>query len=121
MSTNPTPIKTIDLLDIILQSLNDNKAIDVKSFDVSHLTDVTDHVIVCTATSKRHALTLADKASIIAKSNGEKPLSSEQDDSSEWILIDFVDVVVHIMLAEAREFYSLEKLWNITESSRQQS
>ena len=106
---------------LVVTTLEDHKAIDIKDFDVTHLTDVTDHIVVCTATSKRHALTLADKTSTIAKQQGEKPLSSESDNSSEWILIDFVDVVVHIMLAETREFYSLEKLWNMTESSRQQN
>lgn len=116
MST--TPIHTDKLLSLILTTLDDHKAIDVKHFDVKHLTDVTDHVIVCTATSKRHALTLTDKVSTIAKQNGEKPLSSENDDSCEWMLIDFVDVVVHIMLANTREFYSIEKLWNMTESKR---
>ena len=111
---------TDQLLELILTTLDDHKAIDVKSFDVKHLTDVTDNVIICTATSKRHALTLSDKVSTIAKQNGEKPLSSENDDACEWVLIDFVDVVVHIMLASTREFYSIEKLWNMTESKRQQ-
>ncbi len=105
---------------LIITALEDNKAIDIKSFDVTHLTDITDTIVVCTSTSKRHALTLAEKVSLLAKQQGERALSTEGDDNSEWILIDFVDVVVHIMLAETREFYSIEKLWNMTESSREQ-
>ena len=105
---------------LVITALEDNKAIDIRSFDVTHLTDVTDSIVVCTSTSKRHALTLAEKVSVLAKQKGEQALSTEGDDDSAWILIDFVDVVVHIMLAETREFYSIEKLWNMTETSRQQ-
>ncbi|MBV54072.1 MAG: ribosome silencing factor [Coxiellaceae bacterium] len=118
MNTNTLSSKALH--ELVVAALDDNKAIDIKSFDVTHLTDVTDSIVVCTSTSKRHALTLAEKVSLLAKQKGERALSTEGDENSEWILIDFVDVVVHIMLAETREFYSIEKLWNMTESSRQQ-
>lgn len=100
--------------------LEEHKGIDINSLDVRELTDIMDIMIICTATSTRHARTLADKLVQAAKGAGIMPLGVEGEQPGEWILIDLADVVVHIMLAQTREFYSLEKLWAMTESLRKQ-
>lgn len=104
---------------LAVKALDDNKAVDISDLDVTSLTDVTDHVIICSATSSRHAASLADKLIREMKSAGVKPLGVEGQKEGEWILIDLADVVVHIMLPDAREFYDLENLWTITEQFRE--
>lgn len=106
------------LIQLIETTLGDNKAQDVQSLDVSKLTNITDAMIICTATSSRHASSLADKVVRACKNEGYKAYSSHADQDSSWILIDFSDVVVHVMLNESRELYSLEKLWSFTEDAR---
>ena len=108
-----------ELNDIIYNALDDNKALEITSLTVSHLTDMTDIMIICTATSNRHAKTLADKVCRACKSQDKRPYSITGADEAQWVLIDFNDIVVHIMLADTREFYNLEKLWALTESSRE--
>ena len=106
---------------LILTVLDDNKAVDVRHLDVTELTDVTDTMIICSGTSSRHVQTLATKVVQAVKQNGVQPLSHEGENSGDWVLIDLADTVVHIMHPEAREFYSLEKLWTSTEKARSQA
>lgn len=109
-----------ELASLVLQTLEDNKAINVTEMDVSPLTDSIDTMVVCTATSSRHAKSLAHKVTDAVKQSGVRPFGIEGEEYGEWILIDLSDVVVHIMLAEQREFYHLEKLWTVTEEVRKQ-
>jgi ribosome-associated protein len=109
------------LTKLVLDTLDDNKAIDVVELDVSDMTEVIDTMVICSATSSRHAKTLADKLVQATKDHDFRPLSIQGTDDGEWVLIDLLDIVVHIMLPEAREFYSLEKLWSTAIDHRQQS
>ncbi len=108
-----------ELNKLIIDVLEDNKAADITTIDVNKLTGMTDQLIICTATSTRHALALANHVVVASKRNGLKPYGVEGDNVGDWVLIDLQDIVVHIMLAETREFYSLEKLWTVTETARQ--
>lgn len=110
-----------DLEKIIFDALDNNKAIEITKIDVSKMTSVIDTMFICTSTSSRHAKTLAEKVSESAKAAGFRPLSIQGEELGEWVLVDLLDVVVHIMSAEAREFYSLEKLWNTALNNREQS
>jgi ribosome-associated protein len=113
------PIESKDLIAFVESTLSAHKALDIKVLDVSSLTDVMDAMVICTATSTRHAASTADKLIVAAKKIGVKPFNSiENQTDTGWILVDLLDVVVHIMLAETREFYSLEKLWTVTEAAR---
>jgi ribosome-associated protein len=103
---------------LALNVLNDHKAVDISDLDVTQLTSITDRVIICTATSTRHGATMADKLMQAMKAEGVPLLGVEGYPSSDWILIDLADIVVHIMSPEAREFYDLEKLWAMTEEVR---
>ncbi|ACJ18746.1 ribosome silencing factor [Coxiella burnetii] len=113
-------MKSAELANLVINTLDEHKALQITDLDVTALTDLMDRMIVCSATSKRHASALADKVIRRAKENGIRPLGVEGEAEAEWILIDLYDVIVHIMLPEVRDFYSLEKLWSVTETARQQ-
>ena len=109
------------LSEIVTTALDDNKAVDVKTIDVRKLTSITDYMIICSATSTRHAKTIADKVLRATRDHGIKHIGVEGEADSDWVLIDLSDIVVHIMLPSAREFYSLEKLWTVTEKARKKA
>ena len=110
-----------DLKNLIVNTLEDGKAVDVTPLDVRDLTSIADIFVICTATSTRHAKSLADKIIIAAKAHGVMPLNVEGELTAEWILVDLQDIIVHILLAEQREFYQLEKLWSTAEAMRKHS
>ena len=99
------------LLKIILDNLSDHKAQDIVNLDVRKLTDITDYMVICSATSSRHVQTLTKHLITGVKQQGIRPLGVEEDPAGNWNLIDLEDVIVNIMLPETREFYALEKLW----------
>ena len=101
-----------DLLTAISSALTDMKGKDIVQLDVRGLSNVTDYMVIATGTSNRHVKSLADEVSFKAKQNGVLPLGIEGEMSGDWVLSDLGDVVVHVMQAEAREFYDLERLWN---------
>ncbi|AKQ33584.1 ribosome silencing factor [Candidatus Coxiella mudrowiae] len=111
-------MKSGELVKLVINTLDEQKGLQISEFDVTALTDLADHVIICSATSKRHANALADKVIRRAKENGVRPLGVEGETEAEWILIDLHDVIIHIMLPEVRNFYSLEKLWSMVENAR---
>ena len=96
---------------LVLDALDDLKAINTVSLDVSGLTDVMDHMVIASGSSSRHVKSLATNVSVEAKKRGLHPLGVEGADQGEWVLVDFGDVVVHVMLPATRDFYDLERLW----------
>ncbi|MCH9643755.1 MAG: ribosome silencing factor [Gammaproteobacteria bacterium] len=114
-------MKTEELTQLVIKTLDDNKAVDIRDLDVSHLTDITDLMIICSGSNNRHISALADKVQRATREHQVRPISVQGEESNEWILIDFGDIVVHIMQPETRDFYNLEKLWSMTEKVRQQT
>lgn len=104
------------LLQQIHESLEAMKAQDVSALNVEALTDVADYMVIATGTSNRHVKSLAEHVALEAKKAGLPALGIEGDDVAEWVLVDFGDIVVHIMQPSIREFYDLESLWSGLES-----
>ncbi len=95
----------------IVQALVDAKGQDIKVLDVRKVTDFTDYMIIASGTSSRHVQTLADKICVRMKELGLMPIGREGEAVGDWVLIDFGDVVAHLMRPQARDLYNLEKLW----------
>jgi ribosome-associated protein len=101
------------LEEIVAAALDDLKAVDVHSLDVRHLTTVTDTMVVASGRSDRHVRAIAGAVVEQCKRAGFRPLGVEGERSGEWVLVDLADLVVHVMLPRVREFYNLEKLWDM--------
>jgi ribosome-associated protein len=111
-----TAAKT-SLLAVINNALADLKAQEVVAIDVTRLSDVMDTLIIASGSSNRQVRALAQHAAEEAKKNGMPAMGMEGIDDGEWALVDFGDVVLHVMQPETRAFYELEKLWLIPGSS----
>ncbi len=106
-------IKAEQLKDMCVEALEQVKARDVRVLDVRDRTGVTDFMVVCSGTSNRHIRSLAGNVQVELKKSDIRPLGVEGERDAEWVLVDFGDVVVHVMLPEAREFYDIERLWTV--------
>lgn len=98
----------------IQQILDEHKAIDINLLDVSSLTAITDYMVICSGTSRRHVNALKNHVVTDLKSEDIRAIGIEGEDLGEWVLIDYGNVLVHIMQEKTREFYALEKLWEVS-------
>lgn len=106
-------------VEIAVHALEELKGQNIVVIDTKDKSDVFDAMIIATGTSDRHVKSLADQLVQEAKAKSLSVLGVEQDRS--WVLVDLYDVIVHVMLEETREFYSLEKLWQISSNQKQAS
>ena len=105
-----------ELKDIVIKSLEDMKAQDIKVLDVRGKTSITDLMIFASGTSDRHVKSIAETVAFQAKQAGEAPLGTEGAVEGEWALVDLNGVVVHIMQPKVRDYYQLERLWGTSEN-----
>lgn len=103
-----------ELVALARDALEDLKAVDPVVLDVRSLSSVMDWLLIASGTSSRHVKSLADNVLKEAKEQGARPLGVEGENAGEWVLVDFGDVVVHVMQPVARHFYDLERLWSVT-------
>ncbi len=103
---------------LVLSTLEELKAVDIKSVDVTGLSPLTDHFVVASGNSTRHVKSMADKLVQAAKAKGVQPLGVEGEREAQWILVDLNDIIVHLMLPQARAFYNIEKLWEASSEQR---
>jgi len=91
--------------------MRDKKATDALILQVAPLTSVADYLVIGSADSDRQASAIADHISGVLSRSGSKPLSVEGRGASQWVLMDFGDVIAHIFRQDVREHYALERLW----------
>jgi ribosome-associated protein len=104
-------MKPEELRDLAINALDDMKGIDIAAMDVRTVTSIADYMVICTGRSTRHVKALAESVSMKAKEMKVSYVRTEGEQECEWVLVDLGDVVVHVMTAESRAFYSLEDLW----------
>ncbi|QEQ95662.1 ribosome silencing factor [Neptunomonas concharum] len=104
-------MQTEQLIEIVRSALEDMKARDIDVIDVRGKSSITDYMMIACGTSKRHVMSLAQEVSDKAKEAGLMPIGTEGQNVGDWVLVDLGDVVVHVMMPDARSFYDLERLW----------
>jgi ribosome silencing factor RsfS/YbeB/iojap len=112
------PSPAASLQDVVVAALSDMKALEIKVLDVRGLTDIADTMIIASGTSDRHVRSVAQRVVEKTKQAGFRPHGVEGQQDSDWVLIDLNDMIVHVMLPRVREFYGLEKLWDMTATKR---
>jgi ribosome-associated protein len=103
---------------VVTAALDDMKALDVKLLDVRGLTDIADFMVIASGTSDRHVRSVAQRVVAKTKEAGFRPHGVEGQKDGEWVLIDLSEMIVHVMLPRVREFYGLEKLWDMAATKR---
>ena len=104
--------KISDLKQIIISTLDSNKALDIVSIDLKDKSSIADHMIIASGTSSRHIQALSERVLEKFKINGIANCKIEGQNSNDWKLIDGIDLIVHIFNPEKRKFYELEKIWS---------
>ncbi|GAD80274.1 ribosome silencing factor [Vibrio ezurae] len=100
-----------ELKDFLADKADDIKAQNIVTLDVQGKSSVTDYMIICTGTSKRHVSSIAEHVASEAKKNGIEPLGMDGELEGEWVVVDMGSTMIHVMQEEHRELYQLEKLW----------
>ena len=103
--------KISNLRETILNTLDSNKALDVVSIDLTGKSSMADYMIIASGTSSRHIQSLSEQVLDQFKNNGISNCKIEGKESSDWKLVDGIDLIVHIFNPEKRKFYELEKMW----------
>ena len=108
-----TKENTDALLEAIIKGVREKKGKMIRKFDLTGLNYAsTDYFIICHGDSTRQAVAIADSIEFeVTKATGEKPWHVEGLQNAQWVLMDYVNVVVHVFFKEARDFYDIENLW----------
>ena len=104
--------KISDLKEIVINTLDINKAQDIVTIDLKDKSSMADYMIIASGTSSRHIQSLSEQVLEKLKNNGVKNSKIEGKESNEWKLVDGIDLIVHIFHPEKRKFYELEKIWS---------
>ncbi|OTA18093.1 hypothetical protein Xvie_00786 [Xenorhabdus vietnamensis] len=101
-----------ELQQFVIDKLEDSKAQDIVSIDVRGKSSITDCMVICTGTSSRHLMSVADNLVDDCRQAGIIPLGVEGQGISDWIVVDLGEIMVHVMQEDSRRMYELEKLWS---------
>ncbi len=112
-----SPQETTSLIDAIIDGMQDRKAKNITVLNLSNIESrVCDFYVICDADSKTHVSSIADSVEeMVLNKTKEKAFHSEGHQNAEWILMDYINIVVHVFLREIREFYAIEELWGDAE------
>ncbi len=106
-----TSLTSEKLVELAARTLVAHKGQETLILDVKGLSSLGDYFIICSGGSKRHVLALAQHLQEALKQVGIKPLGAEGLDEGHWVLLDYIDVVIHLFIKPLRDFYDLEGLW----------
>ncbi len=101
-----------EILSAAVKTLDAKKAEDIKVIGIKDLTIIADYFIIANGTSSTHTRALADELEFRLKEQGIEPKQVQGNNGSNWIILDYSDIVVHIFNKEMRDFYNLERLWS---------
>jgi ribosome-associated protein len=101
----------VDLACAAARAASDKQGDDVLVLDVRDLITITDYFVIASGSSERQVKTISEEVQRVLKSRGVKPVRVEGATTSQWVLLDFVDLVVHVFNEEQRDYYRLERLW----------
>ena len=105
-------MNSLDLAKACAQAADDAKATDIAIYDLRNTSSLTEYAVVCTATSVPHLrAVLRDVGKEVAEQHGVEPVYAERTPQALWSVLDYIDVMVHVMAEEVRSFYNLEGLW----------
>ena len=104
--------KISDLKQIVVKTLDNNKAQNIVSIDLKDKSSIADYMIIASGTSSRHIQSLSEQVLEELKRQGIKDSKIEGRDSNDWKLVDGIDLIIHIFNPEKRKFYELEKIWS---------
>ena len=104
--------KISELKNIVIGTLDINKAENIITIDLKNKSSMADYMIIASGTSSRHIQSLSEQVLEKLKENGIKNSKIEGKESSEWKLVDGIDLIIHIFHPEKRKFYELEKIWS---------
>ena len=103
---------TARILNIVVHTLEDAKAEKIHQLDVRKLTDITDFMVIASGNSHRHVNAMAERVREAARQQQVHPIGVEGEAENDWVLIDYGNLVVHLMMPQIRKFYDLEGLWD---------
>jgi ribosome-associated protein len=112
------PALTSELVrSLIEQTLDDNKAENIVTIDLRGKSDIADFMVIASGRSSRHVGTLAEHIQHTLSQHGMSSLNTEGKEQCDWVLVDALHVVVHLFRPEVREFYNLERMWDVPDKS----
>jgi ribosome-associated protein len=103
--------KAVELVEIAARAAADKLAADIIAYDVSEQLVITDAFLLCSASNDRQVKSIVDEIEDKLRKVGARPVRREGEREGRWVLLDYLDVVIHVQHAEERVFYALERLW----------
>ena len=103
--------RAVELVEIAAGAAADKLATDIIAYDVSEQLVITDAFLLCSASNDRQVRAIVDEIEDKLRNVGARPIRREGEREGRWVLLDYIDVVIHVQHAEERVFYALERLW----------
>ncbi len=103
--------RAVELIEIAAMAAADKLATDIIAYDVSEQLVITDAFLLCSAANDRQVRSIVDEIELKLSQTGAKPIRREGERDGRWVLLDYVDVVIHVQHEDERSFYALERLW----------
>ena len=110
-TASPPSASSLDNIALLAQAADEGRALDIVVLEVGHLLPICDYFLICHSRSTVHAQAICDKIAEVAHQAKLRLHHREGGGQGEWVILDYLDVVVHVFSEEARKFYGLERLW----------